>query len=91
MRRLEESLRAVRSRAVTVGRELINHRKFDNAYDPAKPHECACQHYPKEWRRLRHVRLRHVAFALAESALDVKNLWTAVSLFGTCWENKQSH
>eukprot|EP01050_Picozoa_sp_SAG11_P022617 SAG11_NODE_4319_length_1950_cov_1.651540_3_plen_191_part_00 len=44
MRRLEVKLRAVRSRA--VGQLMINHRKYDNAFDPAHPHACTCHLYP---------------------------------------------
>eukprot|EP01050_Picozoa_sp_SAG11_P014606 SAG11_NODE_1817_length_4215_cov_1.788630_4_plen_532_part_00 len=53
MRRLEGKLRAVRSRAETVGQVLVNHRKYDNAYDPVRPHTCTCHLYPKQWRRVR--------------------------------------
>eukprot|EP01050_Picozoa_sp_SAG11_P011157 SAG11_NODE_1163_length_5624_cov_7.819186_4_plen_320_part_00 len=53
IRRLEQNMRCVRSRAETVGQLLINHRKLDNAFDPAREHDCCCHKFPKEWRRKR--------------------------------------
>eukprot|EP01050_Picozoa_sp_SAG11_P021104 SAG11_NODE_3690_length_2278_cov_3.691602_1_plen_214_part_00 len=42
MHYLERKLRTVRSKALTVGELLINHRRFDNAFDPDHPHQCTC-------------------------------------------------